>query len=451
MIMATQQQENRCEQNGGEFFAALANRHVLLLQGPMGPFFSRLARDLAAAGALVTKVNFCAGDALFHRAGGAVPYRGSLADWPAFFADLVYRGRVDVVMLFGDCRPYHDAIRKTAQMLNVPVYVFEEGYLRPDYITLERGGVNARSPMRQGPQAFHAPDYRAARTAAPSHPAHTFARAAWFASVYSLINCLAAWRYPHYQHHRNLHPLREGVQWLWSGVHKLLNHGRDRRLGERLARDLAERYFLVPLQVHNDAQVTQHSRYGSVNEFIIEVIASFARHAAPHHHLVFKHHPLDRPYRNYRRLITETARAYGVRERVHYGHDLHLPTLLEAALGTVVINSTVGISSLCHATPVHTLGEAIYAMPGLTHQGTLPQFWQEPGAVDAALFARFRAWLALHNQANGSFYRRLPDGSGHTGMRWFSQSPFSVTITPAGLPDMPPVPHVEPLSHSRVA
>lgn len=444
-------QEAQYTQDGSDFFGALAERHVLLLQGPMGPFFSRLARDLAAAGALVTKVNFCAADALFYRSGGAVPYRGCLTDWPVFFADLVYRGGIDAVMLFGDCRPYHEAIRKTAQMLNVPIYVFEEGYLRPDYITLERGGVNGHSPMRQGPQAYLAADYPVLQADAPAHPTHTFALAACYAAVYSLINFLAAWRYPHYVHHRELHPLRQGVMWLWGGIQKLYHHRQDCRLVDHIVRTLARRYFVVPLQVHNDAQVRQHSRFGSVNEFISEVIASFAHHAAPQHHLVFKHHPLDRPYRNYRRLIAETARAYGVAERVHYGHDLHLPTLLDAALGTVVINSTVGISSLCHGTPVHVLGEAIYAMPGLTHQGTLQQFWLAPGRIDTALYTRFHAWLARYNQANGSFYRRLPAGPGHTGVRWFSQPPFSATITPAKVPHAPRVPCTEPLSHSHVA
>ena len=37
-------------------------KRVLLLQGPVGPFFSNLAHDLRHAGAEVLKVNFNAGD-----------------------------------------------------------------------------------------------------------------------------------------------------------------------------------------------------------------------------------------------------------------------------------------------------------------------------------------------------------------------------------------------------
>jgi len=52
-----------------------------LLQGPVGPFFSRLAHDLQLAGARAFKVNFNAGDPLFYRPGG-FPFKGATADWP---------------------------------------------------------------------------------------------------------------------------------------------------------------------------------------------------------------------------------------------------------------------------------------------------------------------------------------------------------------------------------
>ena len=42
-----------------------SGKRVLLLQGPVGPFFALLAQDLREAGAEVFKVNFNAGDCLF--------------------------------------------------------------------------------------------------------------------------------------------------------------------------------------------------------------------------------------------------------------------------------------------------------------------------------------------------------------------------------------------------
>jgi capsular polysaccharide export protein len=118
-----------------------SGKRVLLLQGPVGPFFARLARDLRAVDAEVFKVNFNAGDWFFYRR-DALNYRGKMDAWPAWFEAQLRRLDIDVVFLFGDCRPVHQAAHRVATALGVEVGVFEEGYVRPDYITLERSGVN---------------------------------------------------------------------------------------------------------------------------------------------------------------------------------------------------------------------------------------------------------------------------------------------------------------------
>jgi capsule polysaccharide modification protein KpsS len=46
-------------------------------------------------------------------------------------------------------------------------------------------------------------------------------------------------------------------------------------------------------------------------------------------------------------------------------------------------------------------------MPGLTHQGSLAEFFQAPSPVDRALYKRFRHWLLQQNQLNGSVWSRL--------------------------------------------
>jgi capsule polysaccharide modification protein KpsS len=84
------------------------------------------------------------------------------------------------------------------------------------------------------------------------------------------------------------------------------------------------------------------------------------------------------------------------------------------------MNSTVGFSSLHHGTPLKVLGRAIFDIAGLTHQGELGDFWRQPGSVDAELYQRFRTWLEHNNQANGNFYKRLPEAGTRTGVRWFA-------------------------------
>ena len=123
-----------------------SGRRVLLLQGPVGPFFARLAQDLERVGARVFKVNFNAGDWLFYRR-GAMNYRGTMSDWPEWLEERLRTLKIDVVIMFGDCRPIHREAHALADRLGLEVWVFEEGYIRPDYVTLERFGVNGNSRM----------------------------------------------------------------------------------------------------------------------------------------------------------------------------------------------------------------------------------------------------------------------------------------------------------------
>src|SRR3978361_1805772 len=86
--------------------AGFKGKRILLLQGPLGPFFSRLASDLEKAGATVWKINFNGGDWLFAPK-RSIPFRGRPDQWPAFFESVLDERNIDTVLLFGDCRPVH--------------------------------------------------------------------------------------------------------------------------------------------------------------------------------------------------------------------------------------------------------------------------------------------------------------------------------------------------------
>ena len=110
--------------------------HVLLLQGPMGPFFRWVAEKLRAHGANVSKVSLNFADVVYYLPlSPQYLYRGTLANWTTYLADFIAKHRVTKVVLFGDCRPYHRAAVQCVQQLGIQVYVFEEGYLRPNYVT----------------------------------------------------------------------------------------------------------------------------------------------------------------------------------------------------------------------------------------------------------------------------------------------------------------------------
>lgn len=386
--------------------AELSGRQLLLLQGPAGPFFARVARQLQAAGASVTKVNFNGGEDLYFRGSNVVPYRGALEAWPDFFEQLVAQRKIDGVVLFGDCRPIHRAAIERAARLGMDVFVFEEGYVRPDFVTLERGGVNGHSSIPHDPE-FYA-ELRPAKERPHQPVKHAFIKSALHTICYASAVALSKSRYPLYRHHRDIRPLAQARLWWRGTVRRVIHTLRDREIAARLdGRDMPP-YFFVPLQVHLDSQLS-HSRYGTINDFIREVVTSFAQHAPRDHALVLKLHPMDRPYSDYSVDIEALRLEHGLGQRLLYVDVINLPAALRGARGTIVINSTVGLSSLMHGTPVKCLGRAIYDMPGLTHQGALADFFQEPGSVDRELHQRFRQWLLEHNQLNGSVWSRLFD------------------------------------------
>jgi capsular polysaccharide export protein len=181
----------------------------------------------------------------------------------------------------------------------------------------------------------------------------------------------------------------------------------------RLTGPASGRWFLVPLQVHNDSQVLHHAAAGGVAGFIAGTIASFARHAPHDCLLVIKHHPMDRGYRDYRAMVADEAARQGCAGRVLCLHDQPTLLLLQHCRGVVTINSTVGISALAQGRATKTMGAAFYDMPGLTYQGPLHRFWHEArlAAPDARLWRHFHALILADAQINGSFYRRVAPGS----------------------------------------
>ena len=96
------------------FYHLLHCKRVLLLQGPMGTFFNRVARWLTDHDIEVSKINFNGGDWLFHRHLNATDFTGKLEDFPAFLEAFVRKHRIDGMVCFGDCRHYHKLAARLA-------------------------------------------------------------------------------------------------------------------------------------------------------------------------------------------------------------------------------------------------------------------------------------------------------------------------------------------------
>ena len=396
-------------------------KRVLMLQGPVGPFFGRLAADLSLAGAAVFKVNFNGGDWLFSRTvhfDGVFNFAARLEAWPHYFSDLLLRLNIDTVFLFGDCRPMHVAAMQVIQQRGgIRVGVFEEGYLRPDYITLERDGVNSNSSLPSDPR-FYLSQPRQELAAAPPLGS-TYGNAARWGMMYFAAATFGRVRFWHYRHHRRL-GFSDGPSWLVSFWRKFAYRFSERRMLPKLLGDYSRKFFLVSLQTRGDAQMSVHSGYDSVEQFIEHVMGSFARHAPEGSLLALKHHPLDRGYSDYTALIGRLIQQHQLEGRCYYIHDQHLPTLLRHTCGVVVVNSTAGLSAVGEGVPVKVCGEAIYDIQGLTFQGPLDDFWKHAHLAmpNADLYQAFKSYLIAHTQHKGSFYKRLPGVSYCSGVLW---------------------------------
>jgi capsular polysaccharide export protein len=386
------------------YYHLLQCKRILMLQGPMGTFFNRVAKWLHSHRIEVYKINFNGGDWLFHRHLNATNFRGKPEEFQNFLQIYLEQHGIDGIVCFGDCRFYHQVGAELAAQIKIPFFAFEEGYIRPNYITLERGGVNMHSLLSRERKFYQSlPDVTVAQ---PQATFPSFARVAGASMLYYGIGRLLRKAFPHYEHHRVFSVRYEARNWFRSWYRKHLNRYRDRPVMKELIGQHENRYFAVALQVYNDFQIRQHSPYDDVRDFIREVVASFATHADKEHHLVFKHHPMDRGQRDYRRLLNKLSEQYDLAGRVHYVHDIHLPTLLRKARGVVTINSTVGLSALHHGKSLQLMGRALYDIEGLTHQDGLDKFWSIQHQVDDELWRRFKNFLITQTQLNGAFYGR---------------------------------------------
>ncbi len=385
--------------------------HVLLLQGPMSPFFQLLANDLEANGILTSKINFNGGDEYFFSDSRAHSYRGTPENWKIFLQSFLVKRKITMMIGYGDCRFYHRVAKNVAKELSIPIYFFEEGYFRPHWLTFERSGVNAHSELwklRLLPEQVES-----AEIPSVDLPQHFWNRVV-LCSLYYLAAALRRSQYPHYQHHRVLSARREAFWWVRAGFRKWLYKPFDHWKWHKLTSRFPKRYYLVPLQIRDDAQIQYHSPYSCLKGFLEDVISSFSRHAPSDTCLVIKHHPMDRGHTHYGKIIHDLAKTHGVQDRVLYVHDIANPMLLRQALGLVTINSTMGISGLIHGKRVITLGRAMYHIKDLTYFGTLDSFWQSDFQPDPDAYAQFRQVVMKESQIPGSFYYprfkvKLPD------------------------------------------
>ncbi|EPZ6338043.1 capsule polysaccharide modification protein KpsS [Campylobacter coli] len=377
-----------------------SGKTVLLLQGPVGTFFHRLAIKMKKNKTKVFKLNFNGGDFLFYPSGKRC--KCDEKDLENFYENFFKEKKIDAIVMYNDCRLIHAKAIKVAKGLGIGIWIFEEGYLRPYCITFEKDGVNANSSLPRD-KNFYLSCNILTKESIKEIPGG-FKFMAFSAFLYWFFSFLLAPFFNNKLHHRTLYPF-EFLFWFRSLYRKYLYKFTEKKLNQKIY-SLEKKYFLAILQVYNDTQIKHHYKK-SIEEFIEELILSFANHARAKSYLVFKHHPMDRGYRNYSKLINELSQKYHVEGRIFYVHDTYLPTLLKNALGCITINSTVGLSAILEGCPTKVCGNAFYDFEGLAYPKKLQFFWREAHAykLNPSLVINFKNYLLNTNQFNGNFYK----------------------------------------------
>ena len=393
--------------------SSLKDRVFVFLQGPQSYFYSELASALTRMGAFVIKINLCGGDVFLWKTHNCAAdsfktfnYHGRGCDFTYYISKIFKDYGVDDLVLYSDWRPMHQDAILLARYLKIRVWVFEEGYLRNGFVTLEQNGVNGRSPLPKSPEKI----MDIAKNLEPFKPSRvkveSMRQKVMYAIRHHVGNTLLFPCFFHYRTHREHNIFFELIGIL---PRYLTRNSRKRKSRVSLHKFLKSRapYFFYPLQLNHDSQVQLYSPYTRQGEAILSVIYSFARYAPENTRLLIKNHPLDNGLIPYRRFIKAVASSLGVKDRVCFIEDGNTVFLAKHAKAVVLINSTVGLSALLEKKNVFCLGYSVYSMPGLAKSAftdKLHDFWSTEDKVDEKLLDAYCALLCSQSLVEGDFY-----------------------------------------------
>ena len=382
----------------------MADAHYVFLQGMASPFFRRVGEVLRGRGYRVTRINLCLGDWLYWHGDDSVSYRGRFANWSAFIGDFFDHNAVTDLVLLGEQRRYHKEARAIAQARGIRVTVNDFGYLRPDWITLEKDGMGGNSRFPRNAVDILKQSANLGCVDLTQRYKDSAFNMMCADLLYNFSNLLFGLLYPHYRRtdcrpHTLIYTLSSAKQHVLTRFRS----DRNRRKVEGIIRS-GQKYFVLPLQLDHDFQIVAYSSFSGMAEVIRLTIESFSQFAIEDHRLLVKVHPWDTGLVDWSRVVRLVAVEQGVSGRVDYLDGGSLDDLARHAEGMVTVNSTSGLHALQVNCPVKVLGQAVYDVPGLTFQGELNAFWQSKELPKAELLTAFVALMAHTIQIRGVYF-----------------------------------------------
>lgn len=332
-----------------------ADKKILLLQGPVGPFFAYLQEAFEAKGFGVKRILLNKADSLFSLGKSSYRFSGGIESWDLWFGVELKKNKPDVIVLFGSTRPAHMIATKIAHKLGIEVISLEEGYLRAGYITCEPEGNNQYSTLRNWK-----PGNTQTLIRAPLNITSSFSVMCFWGAVYYLYREITQSEVEKTLNHRATQGvITESSKWFlhisrmcWSKIF-------EKSSVSQLYNLHSGGYILIPLQTPSDAQLSVASR-GWSNEKLVKESLKALLDCGAKEILVFKTHPLDENAHKLRGFIYKEAKACGLSHKVKVFRSGKLGKLTQKSSGMIVINSTSAFSALNYHVPVLVLGDAIF-------------------------------------------------------------------------------------------
>lgn len=378
--------------------------HFLFLQGEPSPYYKKVGDGLAKLGCKVTRINFCAGDWVYWHGSSVINYRDTISGWPDYLIEFLHSNNVTDLFLCGEKRIYHRVAIDIALSRGIRVTVTDLGYLRPDWITLERDGMNGSSRFTRNPDQIVMLASNLPEIDLNVRYKNNVLKIEVQYLLFELANALLRFFFPHYRRTDNRTNL---LRHYLSGIRRFTLSKSNKRKIEKQWSVFKEKeysYFLLPMQLEYDYSILSYSRFSGMEEPILLVMKSFSENANVEDRLVFKSHPLDSGIKNWSRLIYQWALKAGIADRIEFFDGGNLDQMIKDSKGMVTVNSTSGIRALQLGRPVKILGSAIYDVVGMVSQESLDEFWKKPQNPNSELVHAFVKLMAQTVLVRGTFF-----------------------------------------------
>ena len=377
---------------------------ILMLQGPVGPFFKKLHTYLTQQDCDVWRICFNTGDCFFSSAQNKIFFDGSSEEWHQWLTALLSKRNFDIIILFGSERPIHKTARLLAKTFGIRVIALEEGYIRPGFITVEEGGNNSCSPIAQQiPEVVYS-------TFNSRKNVQDFEGSAYqglYSAIYYALRGLHKQEHPELRH-RNVTLMKEAFYWLCNGYKRFFRIDTDTRIIQNLLNAWQKKYYIVALQVASDCNLKDAALNWNTQRLITETIESFARSAPRDTRLVFKIHPRERGRNTYIKDISKLALKYEIERYVDVIDTGSMGLLSKHCAGMITINSTSGLSAIFHGVPLLVIGKSLYSNPSLATcafgNPDFDTFWSSNWVAPKEVRHSYIAWIKRIALKRGDFY-----------------------------------------------